>query len=98
MGGVSYRVAVAELSPVAPEGGGGRVLGAARRSTRSIVKRCQWWGWSQHRRKSHPHKVSTNISEAIRSMFLERVGGSTPSMVGTVAAPGEGDHRVGEMQ
>ena len=28
-------------------------MGAARRSTGSIVKRCQWWGSSQYRRKSH---------------------------------------------
>ena len=41
---------------------------------------------------------NTNTSEAIRSMLLERVGGSTPSMVGTAAGPGEGDHRVGEMK
>ena len=48
MGGVSYRVAVAERSPVAGGvgrgGRGERVLSAARRSASSTVKWCKWRG------------------------------------------------------
>ena len=89
MGGVSYRVAVAELSPVAPEGGGGRVLGAAR---------CQWCGVVATPTQIPSAQSNTDSSEATRSMLMERGGGSTSGMVGTVAAPGEGDHTVGEIQ
>ena len=76
MGGVSYRVAVAERSPVAGGWGGGRggrVLGAARRSASSTVKRFQWWG--RRHTDANPIRTkasNTNISEGIRFMLLKR--------------------------